>query len=444
LAVHRALMINGFRYRPQYELEIRPIPEEIIGNALLPELMNARSVLALEQSLLSVKLDAIAQHIRKGTLVYTHYVHGMVGPIRAYLERLGFKVGLYTGEDKSGLEPFRARAVDVLIGSRLVGTGLDGLQRVCDQIVMLSLPWTSAEYEQVIGRIRRQGSAFGSVSEIVPQVVLDHEGEQWSWDKGRMATIQYKRTLSDCAVDGNIPEAVRISETEMLERGRKALDQWIERIGEEGLLVIERQRLTVPLPPDIREKAQVRHGDFTALNRRWSTSRSNTIRARLQEDPSEWFLYHTLYREARESWPEQPFERIADRIRVRPDWVVGDFGCGECLLGRALPDNRVISLDHVGWDESVIECDMSDTPLDDASLDVVVFSLSLMGTNWTDYLQEAYRTLKPYGHLFIAEPQRRWQGHTEELLDAMKAAGFSVVSGVEQRYDFLYLTAVKV
>jgi hypothetical protein len=86
------------------------------------------------------------------------------------------------------------------------------------------LPWTSAEYEQVIGRIRRQGSAFGSVSEIVPQVVLDHEGDQWSWDKGRMATIQYKRTLSDCAVDGNIPEAVRISETEMLERGRKALE----------------------------------------------------------------------------------------------------------------------------------------------------------------------------------------------------------------------------
>jgi SAM-dependent methyltransferase len=187
----------------------------------------------------------------------------------------------------------------------------------------------------------------------------------------------------------------------------------------------------------------VRHGDFTALNRRWSTSRSNTIRARLQEDPSEWYLYHTLYREARERWPEQPFERIADRIRVRPEWVVGDFGCGECILSKALPDNRVIGLDHVGWDESVFECDMSDTPLDDASLDVAVFSLSLMGTNWTDYLQEAYRTLKPYGHLFIAEPQRRWQGHTEKLLDAMKAAGFSVVSGVEQRYDFLYLTAVK-
>jgi len=230
----------------------------------------------------------------------------------------------------------------------------------------------------------------------------------------------------------------------LLKRSREALERWIERIDVEGILAMERQQLTVPLPPDIREKVQVRHGDFTALNRRWSTSRSNTIHARLQEDPSEWYLYHTLYREARESWPEQPFERIADRIRVRPDWVVGDFGCGECLLSKALPDNRVIGLDHVGWDESVIECDISDTPLDDASLDVAVFSLSLMGTNWTNYLQEAYRTLKPYGHLFIAEPQSRWKGRAEELEGAIQAVGFSVVSRLEQRYDFLYLAAVKV
>lgn len=157
LAVHRALMINGFRYRPQYELEIRPIIEEVDGNALLPELINARGVLALEQTLLTAKLDAIVSHIRKGTLIYTHYVEGMVGPTRAHLERLGFKVGLYTGEDKSGLEPFKARAVDVLIGSKPVGTGLDGLQTVCDQIVMLSLPWTSAEYEQIIGAYADRG-----------------------------------------------------------------------------------------------------------------------------------------------------------------------------------------------------------------------------------------------------------------------------------------------
>ncbi len=87
---------------------------------------------------------------------------------------------------------------------------------------------------------------------------------------------------------------------------------------------------------------------------------------------------------------------------------------------------------------------MSSTPLQDGSLDACVFSLSLMGNNWSDYLKEAYRTLKPYGHLFIAEPKVRWQDRLGELKGAVEAAGFSLMAGVEQRYDFLYLTALKI
>jgi superfamily II DNA or RNA helicase len=444
LAMHRALMLHGFRYRPRYEQEMRTEVVTTSRNDLLEPLRNIRgNVLSVEQLLLPAKLEAARGHFRKGTIVYTHYVDDMVAPTRRYLEDMGLRVGLFIGSDKSGLEPFLKSEVDILIGTKPVGTGLDGLQSVCNQLIMMCLPWTSAEYEQIIGRIRRQGSAFGEVEVIVPQVTLDYEGDTWSWDQGRMACIQYKRTLSDCAVDGYIPETVRINQNELLKQSREALDRWIERIGERGVLAIERERLTVPLPPDIRHAAQVRHGDFTILNNRWSTSRSSTTYARLQEDPSEWHLYHTLYREAREGWPEQPFEWIAERIRVRSDWVVGDFGCGECLLSQALPNNRVIGLDHIGWDENVTSCDMSATPLKDASLDVAVFSLSLMGVNWTDYLKEAHRTLKPYGHLFIAEPKKKWQDRIEELKDTIEAAGFRTVGDVEQRYGFLYLTAVK-
>ena len=100
---------------------------------------------------------------------------------------------------------------------------------------MLCLPWTSAQYEQVVGRIRRQGSAFGDVEIIVPQVTLDYEGETWSWDQRRMACIQYKRTLSDCALDGHIPETVRISPNALLRKSQEALERWIARVSEEGL-----------------------------------------------------------------------------------------------------------------------------------------------------------------------------------------------------------------
>ena len=102
-----------------------------------------------------------------------------------------------------------------------------------------------------------------------------------------------------------------------------------------------------------------------------------------------------------------------------------------------------MSIDHVAWDDQVIACDMSSTSLDEACLDVVVFSLSLMGTNWMDYLREAYRTLKPYGYLFIAEPQKKWQNQMEELKQAIEAEHFRLLGDMEQRYDFVYLTALK-
>jgi hypothetical protein len=85
---------------------------------------------------------------------------------------------------------------------------------------------------------------------------------------------------------------------------------------------------------------------------------------------------------------------------------------------------------------------MTATPLADESLDVAVFSLSLMGANWTDYFREAQRTLKPYGYLFVAEPYAKWRDRIGDLRAAIDTAGFQLV-GDEQRYDFVYLTALR-
>ena len=441
LAMHRTLKIHGLRYRPHYEIETTTDTPTVVRNDLVDDLRAGEGVLHLEQTLLHPKLERVREHIRPGTLIYTHYVDGMVQPIRSFVEGMGYTTGLYTGEDKTGLENFLSGRADVLIGSKPVGTGLDGLQTRCNQIVMLSLPWTSAEYEQIIGRMRRQGSAFGSVRVVVPQVNLDHEGDVWSWDGRRMDTIRFKRTLSDCALDGNIPEVARISPKELEERGRKALEAWIERVrGGEAPIGVERPRLHIPLPPALKERLKVQRGDFATLNNRWVSSNSETIHTRLKEDPAEWYLYHTLYREAREGWSEVPALRIAEDLKGRPDLRVGDFGAGECLLRDALPNHDVVSLDHVAFDDGVIACDMASTPLEDGELGAAVFSLSLMGRNWRDYLTEAQRTLRPFGLVFIAEPARRWEDGVLE--DALVAAGFDPLRTLH-RGEFVYARGVK-
>lgn len=179
------------------------------------------------------------------------------------------------------------------------------------------------------------------------------------------------------------------------------------------------------------------------MNARINSSKSTTTHSRFRDNPEEWFLYHTLYRQARSTWPEVPSKVFAEWLKRRPDWLVGDLGCGEAELARLVP-NKVYSFDHVAINEAVIACDMSATGLGDRTLDVAVFSLSLMGLNYPDYLREAYRILRYGGWLKVAEPTARWgDGKLEELLSAMTACGFSIVGQPSYRDRFIYLDAIK-
>ena len=107
--------------RPNYKIAIAEIFPEISGDHLRPQLIAAikTSALAVEQVLLSAKIDTIIAHLKTGTLIYTHYVEGMVEPLR---RAIGYKVGLYTGiEDTkdrdSAKQKFITREIDILIGT---------------------------------------------------------------------------------------------------------------------------------------------------------------------------------------------------------------------------------------------------------------------------------------------------------------------------------------
>ncbi len=443
-AMHEKLILYGIRYRPQYAQTIETTLHDIPGAAYLSRLRELKkgAILDLERVLLDAKLATIVGALKTGTLIYTHYLTGLIMPLRRAIEKAGLSVGVFTGEDKSGLQPFIKGKLDVLIGSVPVGTGVDGLQYVCNRLIVVSLPWTSAEYEQLIGRLYRQGSVFEKVEVIIPQVVLAHNDALWSWDKLRWHRIQYKKTLADAALDGMIPEGELASPETMFKQAREALQAWITRVEQDDVFIIERARLRVPLPTEAARRVQRRFGDLSMMNARLNTAYSRTTHDRLQQQPEEWYLYHTLYREARQTWSEIPYEKIAASLKRRPDWIIGDFGCGEAQLATLLP-NKVYSFDHVAINDSVIACDMTRTPLDDSTLDVVVFSLSLMGLNYADCLKEAHRTLRFGGFLKIAEPISRWADKRSELLTAIADTGFLLVGTGEESSQFLYIDAIK-
>ena len=101
----------------------------------------------------------------------------------------------------------------------------------------------------------------------------------------------------------------------------------------------------------------------------------------------------------------------------------------------------VHSFDHVSINDDVVACDMANIPLDDETLDLAVFSLSLMGANFTDYLREAHRTLKIDGQLHVFESTSRFSDRDAFIRD-LKQLGFDQFA-VEDRWKFTYIKALK-
>ena len=444
-AIHQQLVIHGVRYIPNYSIELIKKNIEIVNNGIAEDLKNVgkHKITDMESILLKAKLKAIIEVTSPGTIIYSYYVEGMVPMLAKAVQEAGFKVGVFNGEDKTGLELFKQGKVDVLIGSSALGTGVNGLQYVCNRLIIACLPWTSAAYEQLLGRIYRQGSKFKEVEIFIPQIILDDNGTEWSWDKQRESRIQYKRTLADAAVDGAIPEANLVNPKMMLSEAKKTLDEWISRLESGKIYELIRKPLTVPLPPEEKNKAIHKYGDFSLMNQRFNISKSSTMHDRLIKDPEEFYLYHTLYREAREIWTEIPYKVFAEQLNKRSDLIIGDFGCGEAELSKLIR-NKVYSFDHVAINPSVIACDMANTGAKGEILDVAIFSLSLMGTNWQDYIKEAFRLLRNNGLLKIAEPASKWEENNyAELKEGITSAGFEFLGLPRLSSKFIYLDAVK-
>jgi hypothetical protein len=78
--------------------------------------------------------------------------------------------------------------------------------------------------------------------------------------------------------------------------------------------------------------------------------------------------------------------------------------------------------------------------LDDEELDIAIFSLSLIGRNWIEYIEEAKRCLATNGYLFIAETTKSLKGRLLGLRHILKEKGFEIDSD-EERGDFTFIEA---
>lgn len=87
--------------------------------------------------------------------------------------------------------------------------------------------------------------------------------------------------------------------------------------------------------------------------------------------------------------------------RKLPRKRVGDFGCGDGKIYKECKNQEVHSFDLVSKEPFITACDIAHVPLEKESLDIAIFCLALMGTNWSEFIAESNRCLCKGGQLWV-------------------------------------------
>ncbi|KAL7804377.1 methyltransferase domain-containing protein [Trichoderma afarasin] len=194
-----------------------------------------------------------------------------------------------------------------------------------------------------------------------------------------------------------------------------------------------------PLQASMREKlisARFRH-----LNETLYTRPSEEAFKLFQESPEMFDEYHEGFRRQVKVWPENPVDSFLRDIRTRAKirkagkgrpnapqlqlivsplprtgdtCTIADLGCGDARLAESLQKEQhklhidVKSFDLQSPSPLVTKADIANIPMEDGSVNVAIFCLALMGTNWLDFVEEAYRLLHWKGELWVAEIKSRF------------------------------------
>jgi len=409
--------------------------------------------LKAEEILTQIRIPKILELIDGPTVIYTEYVGSsddsrsrrIIDMLKDAVEGAGHSVAIYTGEDHSGKDLFISGKRDVLIASRPIAVGVNGLQYRTNRLIINTLPWTNANYQQLIGRFIRYGQKAEKVHVYIIRVSLDgwRYDEQFKWRR-----ILVKKTIAECAVDGIIPKKHLVSP----ETATKSAVDWLKRLENGEFSVVTKRRLDTRLAPVEVEKRLKKYGSgFTAINQQINVSNSNTIYKTMNANNGEmWEEYHRRLRETRKTWLVDPLNKIIESIQKMPEWLpIGDFGCGEALLEDKFP-NRVQSFDAVSHDSRIISCNIATVPVPNGKLGIIVFCQSLMGTKsaWPEYIKEAGRCLPKNGILLIAETTKSIRENARNLgsiREVIKEHGFELnPEGCFDEYKFTFIEARKI
>ncbi len=244
--LYQHFIVNGIRMNPGQLPRTKTVLKDIDATPLLPEIILATrkgKYHEVEKLLVKPKIDSLNECLErnKKTVIFITLIQNTLVPICDFLQRNRFSYSVYTGGEKEAkeagfndsLDEFINGNTEVLVASiQCAGTGVDGLQSVCNRAIFFQLPWTSTEYEQAVGRLDRDGTEFESVDVFLPITNIHlPNGEQWSWCQSKLDRIRSKKDIAKAAVDGEMPDAASMITPQ---EASKYWLKWLKRLEEKS------------------------------------------------------------------------------------------------------------------------------------------------------------------------------------------------------------------
>jgi ribosomal RNA-processing protein 8 len=204
--------------------------------------------------------------------------------------------------------------------------------------------------------------------------------------------------------------------------------------------VVEDISKLTPLQQKMR--AKLTSARFRHINETLYTTPSTQSLELFKTQPEMYQEYHSGFRQQVSVWPSNPVDTFIGQLRSRNQikfqkgysktlnstsvlplprdrdtgiCTVADLGCGDAKIAATFNHGKgqkekikVLSYDLQASTTDVTVADIANLPLKKESVDVVIFCLALMGTNFLSFVEEAHRILKWRGELWVAEIKSRF------------------------------------
>ncbi len=177
MTLHVKLSLISIRQVPEYKTTVEYREVNVI--AVKPSHIKAKDLkrhpLLMEQILTEARISEIIKRIEGKTIIYTEYVTGIVNEILVdAVKKVRLTYIQYTGDTNDTLEKFidPKQNIQVLIASRPISIGVDGLQEVCSNLIINTLPWTNTQFRQIIGRLHRMGQKHTVKVQVIKASIL--------------------------------------------------------------------------------------------------------------------------------------------------------------------------------------------------------------------------------------------------------------------------------